>query len=288
MLAGSDYRIGDDATVGRGPESTIVLASDVVSASHARIAFDAAAEAYFLEDLDSRNGTRLDGRPVSGRERLGDLHVVTVGAHDFLFVVVPEDEPSPAREPASSAVEPEAEGATSYEAPSALAAPPLREGEGEPGRGTHYEAPSALAAPQLGADDADPATSYEAPSALAAPPLGADDAGPATSYEAPSALAAPPRDPAPPLPAGVVVEVRTPDGGRRRIPLDDGRHVLGRGQDCPIPVDDRTLSRRHAEFVVRGGRPDGLRSGEPERHVPGDGGGREGDRGPCRADGHVG
>ena len=36
--------------------------------------------------------------------------------------------------------------------------------------------------------------------------------------------------------------------------LVDGRHVFGRAKGCDVPIDDRTLSRRHAALVVRGGR----------------------------------
>ena len=64
-VAGFDYRIGDDAT-GRGPHNTIVVAADVVSKAHARIAFDPAATAWFVEDLDSTNGTLPDsGVPLA-------------------------------------------------------------------------------------------------------------------------------------------------------------------------------------------------------------------------------
>ena len=276
-LAGSEHGIGDDATIGRGPGSEIVLDSDLVSTNHARITFDAAADAYFLEDLDSRNGTRLDGVPVSGRARLGDLHVVTVAAHDFLFVLAPGEPPAP-RVP-DRGVAPRAEKempATHYEAPS-LAAPVLR-GEADAEPATRYEAPAALAAPALQeGGDAEPATRYEAPSALAAPALQeGGDAEPATRYEAPSALAAPALQEdgdagsgpptldetrvaraAPALespPVGVALEIRIPNAEPRRITLGDGRHILGRATDCSLPVDDRTLSRQHAAFVIRGER----------------------------------
>ena len=282
-LAGSEYRIGDDVTIGRGPGNAIVVQSDVVSTSHARIAFDAAANAYFLEDLDSRNGTRLDGQPVSGWERLGDLHVITVGAqHDFLFVVVPAGR-SPARAAAASDAEASAPRpkavATCDEAPQGLGVPSLKRAGADAGPGTRYEPPLALAVPVFKeAADAGPGTRYEAPPALAVPMLKeAADAGPGTRYEAspalavpvlkeeadadpaarydaPSALVAPPLDASSSPPSGVVLEVRTPEGESRRITLEDGRHVLGRSRDCSIPVNDRRLSRRHAAFVVRGDR----------------------------------
>ena len=55
-------------------------------------------------------------------------------------------------------------------------------------------------------------------------------------------------------PAAVSFEVRIAGGEPRRVRLGDGRHVVGRAKGCDVPIDDRTLSRRHAAFVVRGGR----------------------------------
>ena len=283
VLAGSEHRIGDHATIGRGPGNAIVLDSDLVSTNHARITFDAATDAYFLEDLDSRNGTCLDGVPVADRERLGNLHVVTVAAHDFLFVVAPGEPlaasvtgsdaaPSVAagapatrrRTPSGPPVpailaQQEAEPATRHEAPSALAAPALGRGDEAPEPATRHEAPSALAAPALGPRDGAPktATRYDAPSALAAPVLEGREAGSAPAGGdddlATQALAAPPEAPRP-EPAGVMVEIRLPNAEPRRVTLGDGRHVVGRAKDCALPVDDRTLSRQHAAFVVLGDR----------------------------------
>ena len=283
-LAGSEHRIGDDATIGRESQNTIMLADDLVSKQHARIAFDPVAAAYFLEDLNSTNGTRLDGVPVSGRARLGDVHVVTVGEqHDFIFVVLPGGR-SEAR-PAEGEPEPRAaqrDGAPTHHEPlPAAVAPPLATnddlsepkitgGEEPSGEGveaaeppaepaTRYEAPSVLVAPRLGGDESAAEASAagplpgEEPSAerveAAEPP-----AEPATRYEVPSALAVPPLGGQPSEPSGVVVEIQTADGARSRVTLADGRHVLGRAGDCDLPVDDRTLSRRHAAFVVQGDR----------------------------------
>jgi hypothetical protein len=91
-LAGVDHEIGDQATIGRGTDNSLQLGAAVVSQSHARIFFDRSVSAFVLEDLDSKNGTRLDGLPVEGVRRLGAVHVVTFGeAHDFIFVAEPPD-----------------------------------------------------------------------------------------------------------------------------------------------------------------------------------------------------
>jgi DNA-binding winged helix-turn-helix (wHTH) protein len=38
----------------------------------------------------------------------------------------------------------------------------------------------------------------------------------------------------------------------RLIPLAEGEHIAGRGDDCSLVIDADTVSRRHARFVVNG------------------------------------
>ena len=226
-LAGAEHRIASEATIGRGAANSIVLPAAAVSQRHARIVADPAAGVYVLEDLESTNGTQLDGVPVAGPTRLRNLHVVTFAEHhDFIFVALPDaaahDGTGPEATVLPAAAGP-ADPATRYEAPSVLEVPPL------------------VAAPPAGGPEAAgaaPATRYEAPSALEVPPL----------HEA-TALRPAPR------PAGTVIEIeiRAAGAAGRRLALDEGRHVVGRGADCAIRIDDPKLSRRHAAFVVRAG-----------------------------------
>ena len=292
-LAGADHRIGDDATIGRASGNTIVLADDLVSTTHARIAFDPAIAAYFLEDLESTNGTRLDGVPVSGRRRLGDLHVVTFGErHDFLFVALPEAGPRANRKkdadpapPVRSVEEP----ATTYEPPPVLDVPPLEAGaepelpEEGPGASEPEGAAGGRAGGQAASQPVDaPVTRFEAAPELQVPPLAAEpeppeketgpepsgDAGqsaggedsavapssePPTWHEPPRALDVPPLAAESTESPGAILEIAIADGAPQRVALGEGRHVVGRARDCAFPVDDMTLSRRHAAFVVRGG-----------------------------------
>ena len=341
-LAGSEFRIAGEATIGRGPRSTIVLKADAVSKAHARITFDATTAAYFLEDLDSTNGTRLDGVPVSQRQRLSDLHVVTLGKrHDFIFVVMPDDVGEPGSVPHEERAAPSAKPpppATRYEPPPALDLPSFR---AEP---RQNEAKSSGAVPEEAAQhpggmdgramsSAAPATRHEPAPVSDVPPLGvkpgpaeaksgrfaldeatlirgsisepaapppesvtrhesaaAPDVPPSSAEPTPAEadrlragreanarlvagqeLAAPLREAAtadessatldfpqldarPSPPSGTVIEIRIADGGPRRMTLGDGRHVVGRAKDCAVRIDDTTLSRRHAAFVVLGDR----------------------------------
>ena len=156
-LSGADQQIGSEATIGRSAENTLVLGASVISQTHARIFFDAAAGGYILEDLQSKNGTRLDGIRIDGRERLRDLHVVTLGEeHDFIFVVLPEPanatvDDGDAMEGQGPPAPPDAASETIYDDASVLAMPaltdaPAGKGDGEePGGQTVYESPRTVA-----------------------------------------------------------------------------------------------------------------------------------------------
>lgn len=85
-MRGADFDLGREATLGRHPDCAVVLPVPAVSGRHARIEWDEAAGSYFLEDLGSLNGTALDGEPLTGRERLDRLHVITLGGKlDLIF-----------------------------------------------------------------------------------------------------------------------------------------------------------------------------------------------------------
>ena len=66
------------ATIGRSADNTVVIEDPSISGKHAQIVYDPKEKCYFLEDLESLNGTELDGTRVRDRERLGRLHVITL------------------------------------------------------------------------------------------------------------------------------------------------------------------------------------------------------------------
>lgn len=81
------FEIDGEATVGRAEDNTVVLDESAVSSHHARIGWDEAAGCHFIEDLESLNGTEVDGVRVREAERLEGLHVVTLGRRlDLVFV----------------------------------------------------------------------------------------------------------------------------------------------------------------------------------------------------------
>lgn len=70
--AGCGYHLdGAPAVIGRDPASAIRLKGNDVSRRHARVLHDGAA--FVLEDLGSRNGVRVNGKPATRHAlRTGD------------------------------------------------------------------------------------------------------------------------------------------------------------------------------------------------------------------------
>src|SRR3954470_6096448 len=64
-------------TLGRSRENAIVLADEHASRVHARIEF--ADGRWTVTDLDSRNGTGVDGEPIAAPTPLGDGAEIGVG-----------------------------------------------------------------------------------------------------------------------------------------------------------------------------------------------------------------
>ena len=84
--AGRKFKIGDHAVIGRSSEASVTLEDPEVSRSHARVS-KSDLGAYLLEDLGSKNGTRVGPVVVTGPTpvRSGDeIHlgsaVVTIHA----------------------------------------------------------------------------------------------------------------------------------------------------------------------------------------------------------------
>ncbi|HEY6154063.1 MAG TPA: FHA domain-containing protein [Candidatus Udaeobacter sp.] len=63
-ISGVTHELVDEAiTIGRGPDNTIVVNDPSISTHHAQLLLE--GDTYRLKDLDSTNGTRVNGKPVS-------------------------------------------------------------------------------------------------------------------------------------------------------------------------------------------------------------------------------
>jgi DNA-binding response OmpR family regulator len=60
----------NEMLIGRGSECDIVLPERQVSRLHARVRRE--GEEYYIEDLDSKNGTYVNGQPLKGERQLHD------------------------------------------------------------------------------------------------------------------------------------------------------------------------------------------------------------------------
>jgi hypothetical protein len=78
-----------EATIGRAPSNSISIADGSVSSNHARIV--RTGEGFFLEDLQSRNGTFVNGEKVAEEKRLlADGDLIRVGKVILTFNIARE------------------------------------------------------------------------------------------------------------------------------------------------------------------------------------------------------
>src|SRR5439155_2133039 len=101
----SVYDLAPDhpVTLGRSRENTIVLADEHASRAHARLQFEGGR--WVLCDLESRNGTRLDGQPVSRTTPLADGQEIMIGATRMQFRLDRGDPPTTKHGPATQVIE---------------------------------------------------------------------------------------------------------------------------------------------------------------------------------------
>jgi two-component system response regulator HydG len=83
----SVYELEPDrpVTLGRSRENAIVLPDELASRVHARVQFEDGR--WVLTDLESRNGTRLDGEPVEHAMPLADGQEILIGDTRMRFLV---------------------------------------------------------------------------------------------------------------------------------------------------------------------------------------------------------
>ena len=75
--------LNDGATIGRAPGSDLVVDDSTVSKHHARIRCDAGP---FIEDLESTNGTYVNGRPADGPTALRRGDRIALGTAKIVFL----------------------------------------------------------------------------------------------------------------------------------------------------------------------------------------------------------
>lgn len=73
-------------TIGRSAACQITIDDPLVSREHARVRVDGVH--VYIEDLGSRNGVSVNGKPIKGSVELGDTDRVRVGSQELVLCVV--------------------------------------------------------------------------------------------------------------------------------------------------------------------------------------------------------
>lgn len=81
---------GPEAILGRSPDCHITIEDPLVSRRHARIVVQGSVAA--VEDLGSRNGVRVNGKPIRDRTVLADGDRVLLGTQELVFSVASKRE----------------------------------------------------------------------------------------------------------------------------------------------------------------------------------------------------
>jgi pSer/pThr/pTyr-binding forkhead associated (FHA) protein len=84
-FAGAEYALGAEETlIGRNPTTDVTLLDENASREHAIVTRDEETGAYAIEDLQSTNGTRVNGKRVRSAE-LADGDEIQIGHTRFRF-----------------------------------------------------------------------------------------------------------------------------------------------------------------------------------------------------------
>lgn len=86
-FAGAEYPlVAEETLIGRNPTTDITLLDESISREHAIVSFDAATGTWALEDLQSTNGSKLNGKRVRSAT-LSDGDEIEVGHTRFKFIL---------------------------------------------------------------------------------------------------------------------------------------------------------------------------------------------------------
>ncbi len=234
---GEPFEFHTEATIGRGEENSVRLETTAVSSRHARIYFDLDRGRYYLEDLDSLNGTKLDGVWLTRPEPLERLHVLEFGGdgQEYVFQALDLSPPTEGDAGEIEGAPPAVASGTDVDRempalPASLAVDSAEAAEMPPVEGTSAER-EMPAAPQDLLDDREAEATLPVPVAKKVPET-ASVAEPTSGGE-----------------ALFYLQFHEP-ADAEPIPLFPGRRVVGRARTADISVDSPSVSRRHALLSV--------------------------------------
>ncbi len=84
-FAGMDYELVDEETlIGRNPTTNITLLDEGISREHALVLWDGECDEFTIEDLQSTNGTKVNGKRVRSAT-LSPGDEIQIGSTRFEF-----------------------------------------------------------------------------------------------------------------------------------------------------------------------------------------------------------
>jgi pSer/pThr/pTyr-binding forkhead associated (FHA) protein len=85
---GMEYELSAEETlIGRNPTTDVTLLDENISREHAIILFDSQHDSYTIEDLQSTNGTKVNGKGVRSHD-LDPGDEIQIGHTRFVFLRV--------------------------------------------------------------------------------------------------------------------------------------------------------------------------------------------------------
>ncbi len=246
--AGKMFAIGEDVVLGRDDTADVVLADPTgqLSRRHARIRADGGATV--VEDLESTNGTFVNGERVRGRHPLVSGDRIAVGASTLEFTpaaevtrardlradqTVARDIPSDADATRARDIPTDADATRARDIPTDADATRARNMPGDVTRARHIPTDADATRARKMPGDVTRAGERPTPDDVA-PPI-----EPRPTY-------------APPGADGGLVILNGPGAGNTAAVVG-GTATIGREPECELQVIDGEVSRRHAKVTVRDG-----------------------------------
>jgi len=258
QLAGKVFEFADEVSIGNTPENTIHLSSGIISARHARIFLDPKKNDFFLEDLGSYNGTKLDGKDVHGKKKLKESSFITLAnTFEFIFQIVKgkqlpekkekavpdEQQPVVARQPKPKAIA-DAPTPVDFAAKKEVAAP------ADGGNRTMLDFGFS---PMPSIPEVTPQKKIEAPQKPSLPvpeqASGKREDAAATMFIDAGKFEEEMKKRAP----AFQLEFTIPKGEKKSFALKEGENKVGRLSTSDISIEDVSMSRNHALVTVKTG-----------------------------------
>ncbi|MBN1421010.1 MAG: FHA domain-containing protein [Planctomycetes bacterium] len=213
-----EFPLAGTLTIGRAPGNDLILSDRKASRHHARI--EQIADAWYLTDLDSSNGTFLNGMRVTEESRLSPGDRIAIGDATLHFgeIRAEEEAPAPGMEP-TPVPEP---------VPHRPSEPPRPAGAGDGAEDR--------------ADEAGEGAEEEEDLDIEVEPVQDEEVRPAPS-DAPGSGA-----------AAIFLEAKAGSLTGKRIPLAAFPFTVGRAPDSDLQLPDARTSHAHARLLREGPR----------------------------------